>query len=154
MHHVTHMNVPHGKHTCVVHVVPFKPKGTVCSGFSPYFVFILFWIVGVAWERGAWCAQTCVIHSHACIMSHIRMSHAVHMNTSHRTDACVMPPTWMRHVAHMHAPCCTHACATLHTWMRHFAHMHVYSMSHMCMRHARHILNSCHIGRVLVCVCT
>jgi len=93
-------------------------------------------------------------HSHQHVTLHRCMCHAAHLNVSCRTPECARLPTWMRHVAHTHAPRCTHECAILHAWMRHFAYMHMYSMSHRCMRHARHILNSCHIGRVLVCVCT
>jgi len=138
MHHVTHMNVPHGKHTCVVHVVPSKPKGMLFSVFFPYFLFILFWIVGVAWERGEWCAHTRVMHSHACFMSHIWMSHDIHINTSHCTDACVMPHTWLCHAAHLNAPGCPHECAMLHTRMRHVAHMNVPFCTHECA-----ILHTC-----------
>ena len=158
---MVHMNATLGTHKCIMSRIWMCHMANIhasCMSYLPYRracfaqVFSLFCAYFVLNCR-------CSLRERCMTRSYLRdtlarMHHVTYTNESWCSHEHVTPHRCMCHAAHLNAPCCTHACATLHTWMRHFAHMHVYSMSHMCMRHARHILNSCHIGRVLVCVCT
>ena len=49
-------------------------------------------------------------------MSHIWMSHVIHMNESCQTYEWVMSHIWMSHVTHMNESCHTHESGYLHVW--------------------------------------
>ena len=83
-------------------------------------------------------------HTYEWVMSHIRMSHVIHMNESCHTYEWVMSHIWMSHVTHMNESRHKYKWVMLHIRMSHVTHIyescntHEWVMSHICIKHDTH----------------